>query len=104
MAKTIYIKARRLENHTEIRLLFKHDMETGFRRDNAAGKIIEPHFIQEVYCEIGGEEFLIASWGPAISKDPYLKLLFREGAPNDVVRIRWVDNHGESDAAEAVIE
>lgn len=103
MAKTIHIKAKRLEEYAEIKVLIKHNMETGFRYDKGADKIMPPHFIQEVYCQIGGQEQQVALWGPAVSKDPYLRLLYKDAQVGDKVKIRWVDNFGESDSAEAVI-
>ncbi len=44
-----------------------------------------------------------AFWGPAISKDPYLKFTFKGGTKGDKLKIGWVDNEGKSDSTTAQI-
>ena len=38
-----------------------------------------------------------AFWGPAVSKDPYIKFSFKGGKKGDDLKISWVDNKGASD-------
>ncbi|MDH3949328.1 MAG: thiosulfate oxidation carrier complex protein SoxZ, partial [Gammaproteobacteria bacterium] len=82
----------------------KHPMETGLRKDKKTGKVIPAHFIQEVSCKHNGKDVLVAEWGPAVSKNPYLSFSFKGGKAGDAVSISWVDNTGGKDAAEAKIK
>ncbi len=46
----------------------------------------------------------VADWGPAVSKDPYVKFAFKGGNKGDEIKIGWVDNKGASDATTAKIQ
>ena len=43
-------------------------------------------------------------WGPAVSKDPYLKFSFKGGKAGDDLKVSWVDNKGTSDSLVAKIQ
>jgi sulfur-oxidizing protein SoxZ len=75
-------------------------METGLRKDKKTGEKIPAHFIQEVNCEHKGKNVMVAHWGVAISKNPYLSFKFKGAAAGDTVKVSWVDNKGDTDTAE----
>lgn len=102
MASKIRIRAKIKDGYTEIKCLMGHVMETGLRKDKA-GEEIPAHFIKEVVCEHNGNQVMLASWGIAVSKNPYLSFRLRDGAVGDTVKISWSDNKGESASAEAKI-
>ncbi len=85
-----------------VRALMAHEMETGQRKD-ASGKVIPAWFIQQVTATHNGKQVMRASWGPAISKNPYLQFSFKGGKPGDKVQITWTDNRGETRTDEATI-
>ncbi|MGD8630636.1 MAG: thiosulfate oxidation carrier complex protein SoxZ [Gammaproteobacteria bacterium] len=89
---------------TTIKALISHPMETGMSKDPKTGEKIPAHFIQEVVCEHKGDKVLVANWGPAISKNPYLSFRFTGAAAGDTVKLSWVDNKGEKDSAETTIK
>jgi sulfur-oxidizing protein SoxZ len=43
-------------------------------------------------------------WGPAVSKDPYVKFSFMGGKKGDDLKVSWVDNKGQSDSSVAKIQ
>jgi sulfur-oxidizing protein SoxZ len=45
-----------------------------------------------------------ASWGTAISANPYLSFSFSGAKKGDSFSLSWVDNKGESDSAEVKIK
>ncbi|MBD3670748.1 MAG: thiosulfate oxidation carrier complex protein SoxZ, partial [Gammaproteobacteria bacterium] len=45
-----------------------------------------------------GKDVLVAEWGGAVSKNPYLSFKFTGGNSGDSVKISWVDNKGEKDS------
>jgi len=101
--KKIRIRAKMKGDVAEVKALMSHPMETGFRKDKKTGKKIPPYFIKEVICEHKGNKVLVASWGVAISKNPYLSFKFRGATKGDTITISWNDNKGESATADAKI-
>ena len=45
-----------------------------------------------------------ALWGPAVSKDPYVKFEFKGGKKGDDLKVSWVDNKGQSDTLTTKIQ
>jgi sulfur-oxidizing protein SoxZ len=103
MAEMIKIRARLSNGVTEVTTLMSHPMETG-RRKNDANELVPAHFIQVVTVTLNGRVALEAQWGTGISKNPYLKFRLRNAKVGDKIAIAWVDNLGESNQAEAIVE
>ncbi|HWV97601.1 MAG TPA: thiosulfate oxidation carrier complex protein SoxZ [Xanthobacteraceae bacterium] len=103
MASTIRVRATASGDSTEVQALIQHPMDSGFVKD-AKGQLIPPHFIQQVVVEHDGKPVFIADWGPAVSKDPYLKFAFKGGKKGDDLKVSWTDNKGASDTLTAKIQ
>ena len=103
MASTIRDRATASGDSTEVQALIQHPMDSGFVKD-AKGQLIPPHFIQQVTIEHDGKPVFIADWGPAVSKDPYLKFAFKGGKKGDDLKVSWIDNKGASDSLTAKIQ
>jgi sulfur-oxidizing protein SoxZ len=102
MASTIRVRATNSGDTTEVQALVQHPMDSGYVKD-AKGEIIPAHFIQRLAFEYNGKTVFLADWGPAVSKDPYVKFAFKGGAKGDELKISWVDNKGASDSTTAKI-
>jgi sulfur-oxidizing protein SoxZ len=101
MAKdSIRIRAKMKGDVTEVKALMSHPMETGLRKDKKTGEKIPPHFIKEVTCEHNGKVVMLAQWGVAVSKNPYLSFKFKGAKAGDSVKVGWTDNTGKSATAE----
>jgi len=103
MASTIRVRAILNGDTTEVQALIQHPMDSGFVKD-AKGELIPPHFIQQLTFEYDGKNVLIADWGPAVSKDPYIKFSFKGGKKGHDLKISWIDNKGASDTTTAKIQ
>ena len=101
--KNIRIRAKMKGDVTEIKALMSHPMETGLRKNKKTGKKIPAHFIKEVVCEHKGNKVMVAAWGVAVSKNPYLSFKFKGAAAGETIKISWTDNKGESATADAKI-
>lgn len=99
----IKIRAKEKSGVTEVKTLMEHPMETGTRKDKDGNPIPE-HFIQEVVVKHGDKAVMTASWGPAVSKNPYLSFKFKGAAKGDTITVSWVDNKGETDSLDAKIK
>jgi len=105
MSKSIRIRAEQeKDNTTKVRVLIKHPMETGLRKDKKTGQKIPAHFIKEVKCYHNNELVLDAAWGVAVSQNPYLSFQLDAAAKGDTVRVAWLDNRGGTDQREAAIK
>jgi sulfur-oxidizing protein SoxZ len=103
MASSIRVRATANGDITEVQALIQHPMDSGFVKD-PKGELIPPHFIQELTFEYDGNSVFVANWGPAVSKDPYVKFSFKGGKKGDDLKISWVDNKGASDTTTAKIQ
>ena len=103
MASSIRVRATASGENTEVQALIQHPMDSGFVKD-AQGQLIPAHFIQQLTFEHDGKRVFVADWGPAVSKDPYIKFAFKGAAKGDELKISWVDNKGTSDSTTAKIQ
>ena len=102
MADQMRVRAIETGGVTEVKILMKHDMETGLRKDNA-GKTVPAHFIQNVSVKHKDKEVLAAQFGTSISKDPFLAFKFKGGVKGEKVIVTWFDNMGEKRVDETII-
>lgn len=102
--KSIRIRAKIKGDVTEVKALMSHPMETGLRKDKKTGEKIPAHFIKEINCEHKGKSVMVAHFGVAVSKNPYLAFKFKGAAAGDAIKISWVDNKGNSDTGEAKVK
>jgi len=103
MPSTIRVRAISSGDLTEVQALIQHPMDSGFMTD-AQGATIPAHFIQELTFECKDKKVFVADWGPAVSKDPYVKFSFKGAAKGDDLKISWVDNKGATDTITAKIQ
>lgn len=101
---SIKIRAKESSGVTTVKALMSHPMETGLRKDKKTGKNIPAHHITEVTAEHNGKVVMVANWGVAVSKNPYLSFKFKGGSSGDKIKIAWVDNMGKGDSLEAEIK
>ena len=97
--KSIRLRASSKVGVATVKALITHPMETGQRKNKKTGKKIPAHFIQTVSGKHNGKEVLVAEWGPAVSKNPYISFKFAGAKKGDTVEISWSDNKGGSESA-----
>lgn len=102
MPSTIRVRAVASGDKVDVQSLIQHPMDSGFVKDSK-GKLIPPHYIEVLTFEHQGKPVFIANWGPAVSKNPYLKFSFKGGKKGDDLTIFWKDNEGKSDKTTAKI-
>jgi sulfur-oxidizing protein SoxZ len=102
MGNPMRIRAAANDELVEVKVLMRHDMETGQRKD-AAGAVIPAHFIQQLVAKCNDTVVLDALFGTSVSKDPFLSFKFKGGKKGDKVSISWTDNQGDSRTDETVV-
>jgi sulfur-oxidizing protein SoxZ len=96
------IRATAKDGMAEVRVLMSHPMETGQRKD-ASGKLIPLHFIQTMTVKLNGKVVVDGQVSQAVSRNPVFSFRLRGAKPGDKVEIAWLDNKGETNAAEAAV-
>jgi sulfur-oxidizing protein SoxZ len=76
----------------EIRTLFSHIMETGFRKD-ASGKLVPREIINKFTCTFDGKPVFSVDLEPAVSANPYFKFSVRM-QESGTFRFTWFDDNG----------
>ena len=102
MGDPMRIRATESGGVTEVKILMKHDMESGQRKD-ATGKVIPAWHINTVTAKIKDKEVFAAQFGPAVSKDPFLNFKVRGAAKGDKISVTWLDNRGDTRTDEVAI-
>ncbi len=97
------VKARMKRDMAEVKMLIKHPMETGLRKDKKTDELIPAKFIQEVICKHGDKVVFEANFGRAVSKNPYLAFNFSGAKSGDTISLSWLDNTGETESVEEEI-
>ena len=103
-SKSIKMKAKASNGETTVKVLIKHPMETGRRKDKQTEELIPIHYIKEVTCSYQGEQVLMTERGPTISKNPFISFTFMGGAAGEKVELTWTDNKGGSETASVTIK
>jgi sulfur-oxidizing protein SoxZ len=96
------IRATLQGDTADVRILMRHPMETGQRKD-AKGDIVPLHFIQSVLVAHNGRTVLDAQWSQAISRDPFLGLRVKGAKAGDKISVTWTDNKGDKRTDEAAV-
>ena len=102
MPDPMKIRATLTGDKVEVKVLMAHEMETGFRKDDA-GKVIPAHFIDRVSATCNGRTVLSAQWGPSVAKNPFLAFRFSGARKGDTVTVKWTDNLGAMQTNDVVI-
>ena len=102
MAEPMRIRATLQGDVADVRILMRHPMETGTRKD-AKGEIIPVHFIQSVVVAHNGKTVLDAQWSQAVSRDPFLGLRVKNAKAGDKITVTWTDNKGDKRTDETTI-
>ena len=102
MADPMKIRAQMKGDVADIRVLISHPMENGMRKDND-GKVVPPHFIQQMSVEVGGKPVIQGQTGTAISRNPVFGFKVKGAKAGDKVVIKWRDNKGDSRSDEVAV-
>ncbi len=98
----IKIKAKEKDGIVKVKMLVKHPMENGRRKD-AQGELIKVHHLTEVKAEHEGNVVFHGEFGMAVSKNPFMAFAFK-GAKGDKLSVSSVDNQGLTGQADVIVK
>lgn len=94
MTEGMKVRAKLQGDMAEIKVLMKHPMESGTRKDAKTGNLIPPHFINQVNIAINGKAVMQGEWSGGVSKDPFLGFRLKGVKTGDRVSVSAMDNLG----------
>ncbi len=97
------IKAKSKAGVVKVKMLLKHNMESGRRKDKKTGNLIPADYITEVTATAGGVQVFHAELGTAISKNPYIAFSYK-GESGGEIEVTWRDSKGGTKTATATIK
>ena len=104
MAKGILrAKAKAKGGNTVVKIMAKHAMETGNRKDKSGNKIAA-NYIQTLSVAHQGKTVMETNMGTAISKNPYLAFTFVGGTKGDELEMTWTEITGATATETAKIK
>jgi len=101
MSDPMRIRAAEKDGIVDVKILMKHDMESGQRKD-ASGKMIPAWFINMLNVKAQGKDVFNAEFGPGVSKDPFLNFKYK-GSKGDKLVVSWIDTKGDKRTDEATV-
>ena len=98
----VKVKAKEKKGIVKAKLLVKHPMESGMRKDKE-GKLIPIHHLKEVKVDYKGEMIFHGEFGTGVSKDPFVAFSFK-GTKGETFTIDAVDSKGVTGHSEVKIK
>ncbi len=102
MSEPISIRAVLVNDSVEMKIMAKHPMESGLRRDEE-GKRVPAHYIETLVVKCKDRVVLDAYLGMAVSENPSITFSFRGAQKGDPVSVTWVDNRGQTRTDQGVV-
>lgn len=96
------LKVKLEDGTVNVKAIISHPMITGLTKDKN-GETIPAHFINDVKVTANDQLMMNATWGVAVSKNPYISFDYK-GEAGDVVKLSWTDNMGNTGGAEAKVK
>ncbi len=102
MSEPMRIRAVLNKDVVEVKLMVKHIMESGMRKDEN-GKRIPAHYIETLVVKCKDKIVLDAHLGMAVSENPYIAFSFHGAVKGDPIEVSWKDNLGDTRTDKAVV-
>lgn len=103
MSEPMKIRAFLVKDKVEVRLMVRHPMESGLRKDEQ-GERIPAHYIETLVVKCGERVVLDAHLGMAVSENPYFAFNFSGAAKGDPISVTWVDNRGDTRTDQGTVD
>ena len=101
---TISIKAKEDKGITSVKMLIRHPMETG-QRKNEDGEYVPINYITKVTVLNRNKQVIFnANWGPAIAKDPIMAFKTKSLKKGDEITVIWQNHLNIEQKQSAVVE
>lgn len=103
MAEEMKMRATLQGEIADVKVRMTHLMETGARKDPKTGKLIPPHFIDQVVATLNGKTVVDAQWGIAVARNPFIGFRVKGAKVGDKIVVNAVDNLGTKFSGEVTV-
>lgn len=97
------IKAKLKGDVATIKVLIKHPMESGRRKDEA-GNVIPANYVQTVTAHVAGTQVFELNSGAGVSKNPFIQMILTGRAVGDVIDLKWSDLSGATEEEKVTLK
>ena len=104
MTSKIKVKVKLKGDVAEVKSLMLHPMETGARRDPDSADPVPRHHITQLTFSNNDKPVMVVNCSTAVARDPYFSFSFKGANAGDKLTVAWVDNKGESDSIEKILD
>ncbi len=91
------VKAKLKGDIATIKVLIKHPMESGRRKDEA-GNVIPAKYVTTVTAHVAGAQVFEMNSGAGVSKNPFIQFSLAGRALGDTIDLKWTDSSGATEA------
>lgn len=98
----VKVKAKEKKGIVKAKVLIKHPMESGMRKDSS-GNLIPIHHLKEVVVDYKGETVFHGEFGTGVSKDPFVSFSFK-GTKGETFNVAAVDSKGVTGGGDITIK
>lgn len=92
----IRVKTKVSSGKTKVKMMAKHAMESGFRKDSKTGEFFPALYLQELQVVHASKEVFAVNLGPMVSRNPYFVFTFAGGAKGEELSFTWVESSGKT--------
>lgn len=100
---SVVINTRMANDATFVDLRISHPMESGFRKDKQ-GTLIPSWYLTSLMVYYQDVRVASLELGPLVSRNPAISLVLNGGVENEIIKVIWVDNRGETGERSARID
>lgn len=92
---SVSIRTRMVDGSTFVDLRISHPMESGNRKDST-GVVIPSWFLTNMELFHNDESVGVIELGPLISRNPAISVVLNGGKEDEIIKVTWADNRGET--------
>ncbi len=97
------VKAKLNGDVATIKVLIKHVMESGRRKDEA-GNVIPAKYVKTVTAHVAGTQVFELNSGVGVSKNPFIQMILTGRSVGDSIDLKWFDSSGETGEKTVVLK
>lgn len=92
---SVVVRTRIANDSTFVDLRLSHPMESGTRTDSQ-GVVIPAWYLTKLDVFHNDEPVAALELGPLVSRNPAFSLVLNGGKEDELIKVSWLDNRGES--------
>ncbi len=97
------VKAKLKGDVVTVKVLIKHPMESGRRKDEA-GNVIAAKYVTTTTAHVAGVQVFELNSGAGVSKNPFIQFKLEGRAAGDVIDLKWTDSAGDTEESSVTLK